>query len=222
MSTQTAVIDIGYGNLRSVEKALAKVGGNPVVTADPEVVARAARVVVPGQGAFSDCVTALSRGGMEQALREFIATGRPYLGICLGLQVLYDESEEHGPARGLGLLPGRVIRFDPRPAVANADAAGAAPVLKIPHMGWNQVFVPPSAEARPDPLLQGIAPGSHFYFVHSYYVVPEDPDTIALTCEYGVEFTAAVRKDNLFACQFHPEKSQALGLRLLANFVEAE
>lgn len=208
MSDPIAVIDIGSGNLRSVEKALAKVGATPVVTSDPDVVRKSPRVVMPGQGAFGHFAGAIKERGLDQAVREVIAAGRPYLGICLGLQVLYEQSEEHGPVPGFGLLRGRVVRF-PAP-----DPAGP---LKVPHMGWNQVRV----RGEPDPLLAGIPDGSYFYFVHSYYAAPDEADTIALTCEYGVEFTAAIRRDNLFACQFHPEKSQGLGLKLLANFAES-
>jgi glutamine amidotransferase len=204
-SASIAVIDSGSGNLRSVEKALARVGGSPVVTGDPDVVRRADRIVVPGQGAFADCRRALEAQGLADAIREVVAAGRPYFGICLGLQILFDESEEHGPAPGLGMLAGKVIRFRPDD-----------PSHKVPHMGWNQV-----QPQRTDPLLAGIEPGTYFYFVHSYYVVPDDPDIVALTCEYGVTLCAAVRKDNLFACQFHPEKSQHAGLRLLESFVRA-
>jgi glutamine amidotransferase len=202
-----AVLDSGYGNLRSVEKALARVGSRPIVTSDPDIVRRADRVVVPGQGAFGECVAALAERHLEAALREVLADGRPYLGICLGLQVLYEESEEQGPVRGLGLLPGRVIRFRP-----------TDPTHKVPHMGWNRVR---DRGGPRDPILSGIPADAYFYFVHSYYVAPRDPTTVALTCDYGGEFTAAIRKDNLFACQFHPEKSQAVGLRLLENFVSA-
>jgi imidazole glycerol-phosphate synthase subunit HisH len=204
-----AVLDAGSGNLRSVEKALARVGGHPVVTADPDVIRRADRVVVPGQGAFGEFMAALAARGLGEALAEVIAAGRPYLGICLGLQVLFEQSEEQGPVAGLGLLPGRVVRFRP-----------ASPALKVPHMGWNQVRLA-HPEGRPEPLLAGIADGSYFYFVHSYYVDPADRSLWALGCEYGERFAAAVRKDNLFACQFHPEKSQRVGLALLANFVES-
>ncbi len=203
-----AVIDAGTGNLRSVEKALATVGAHPVVTRDPDLVRRAGKVVVPGQGAFGDFLAGLRGRNLEEPLREVIAAGRPYLGICLGLQVLYEESEEHGPVSGLGLLPGHVVRFRP-----------ADPALKIPHMGWNQVHRPPGAAA--DPMLRGIDDGTYFYFVHSYHVVPADRSAVALTSDHGVEFCAAIRHRNLFACQFHPEKSAAAGLRLLANFVEA-
>ncbi|HUH03396.1 MAG TPA: imidazole glycerol phosphate synthase subunit HisH [Kofleriaceae bacterium] len=204
--TPIAVIDTGTGNLRSVQKALARAGGDPIITSDPDVVRRAARVVVPGQGAFGEFVARLAERGLEDALREVIADGRPYLGLCLGLQVLYESSEEHGPVRGLGLLPGKVVRFRP------TDRA-----LKVPHMGWNQV----SEHGRTEPLLAGVPSGAYFYFIHSYYVQPADPDTVALSCSYGHEFAAAVRSGNLFACQFHPEKSGEVGLRLLANFVEA-
>jgi glutamine amidotransferase len=200
-----AVVDVCSGNLRSVEKALAHVGGDPIVTRDPEVIRRADRVVVPGQGAFGAFAHGLAERGLEAPLREALASGRPFLGICLGLQVLFDESEEQGPVAGLGLVPGKVVRFRP-----------ADPALKVPHMGWNRTH-----PLRDDPLLAGIPDGGYFYFVHSYYVVPDDPAVTVLTCDYGGPFCAAIRKDNLFACQFHPEKSQALGLRLLENFVRA-
>ena len=203
-----AVVDSGYGNLRSVEKALAHVGGQPVITADPDVVRRADQVVVPGQGAFRDCVAGLAERGLGEAVRDSIRRGVPFLGICLGLQVLFDESEEQGPCRGLGLLPGRVVRFRP------TDAA-----LKVPHMGWNSVRAPGGTAAR-DPLWRGLGESEFVYFVHSYFVVPDDPAAIALECEYGLPFCAAIRKDNLFACQFHPEKSQRVGLQILKNFVE--
>jgi imidazole glycerol-phosphate synthase subunit HisH len=202
-----AVVDSGSGNLRSVEKALAAAGGAPRITADPDEVRRADRVVVPGQGAFRDCADALRERGLAEAIREVIAAGRPYLGFCLGLQVLFETSEEHGPAAGLGLLRGRCVRFEPRP-----DAP------KVPHMGWNRVELAPGHEA--DPVLAP-AHGSYLYFVHSYYVLSDEPETVALTCDYGVRFAAAVRKDNITACQFHPEKSSNAGLALLERFVEA-
>ena len=201
-----AVVDSGSGNLRSVEKAIAHVGGKPVLTSDPDRIRRADRVVVPGQGAFGQMVGALRERGLEDAIRDVIALGRPYLGICLGLQVLFDRSEEQGPVDGLGFVGGEVVKFRPDD-----------PALKVPHMGWNRVH---RAGGR-EPLLDGIPDGAYFYFVHSYYCVPRDASVTALTCDYGVEFAAAVRKDNLFACQFHPEKSQAVGLRLLKNFAEA-
>lgn len=204
-----AVLDSGTGNLRSVEKALAAAGGDVVVTSDPAVVRRADKIVVPGQGAFRDCLAGLQARGLDQAVREAVAAGKPYFGICLGLQVLFEESEEHGPCAGLGILRGRVVRF--RPA---RDADGRA--RKVPHMGWNEVR--PTGD---DPMWHGLGDAAHVYFVHSYYVEPADPSVVALTCDYGVEFCAAVRRGNIFATQFHPEKSQRVGLTLLRNFVAA-
>jgi glutamine amidotransferase len=198
-----AVVDVCGGNLRSVAKALAAVGGEVTVTRDPRVVERADKLVVPGQGAFAPFMHGLVEHGLEAPIRDAIAGGRPYLGICLGLQVLFDESEEHGPVRGLGVVPGRVVRFRP------GDAA-----LKIPHMGWNRAAV-----VRPDPLAPATA--THFYFVHSYYAAPADPAHVVMTAEHGESFCAAVRVGNLFACQFHPEKSQAAGLALLGAFVRS-
>jgi imidazole glycerol-phosphate synthase subunit HisH len=197
-----AVVDSGSGNLRSVKRALERAGGGPViVTSDPDEVRRADRVVVPGQGAFKDGMAGLTGRHLDEAVREVIAAGKPYLGLCLGMQLLFDESEEHGPVRGLGILPGRVVRFADRPG------------LKVPHMGWNDV------QLRSDePLWRGIPDGSFVYFVHSYHVVPDGPVT-CLESDYGGTFCAAIRHENLFACQFHPEKSQAVGLAFLQNFV---
>jgi glutamine amidotransferase len=212
MSGSVAIVDTGSGNLRSVAKALAHVGGQPTITSDPDVIRHAERVIVPGQGAFGAFVRAMHGRGLEAALREAIAGGRPFLGICLGLQVLFEESEEQGPVPGLGVLPGRVLRFRP-----------ASAACKVPHMGWNQVrrAAPAAAAgATTDPLLAGIPDDTWFYFVHSYYVAPARPADVALICEYELPFAAAVRRDNVFACQFHPEKSHRAGLRLLANFVE--
>lgn len=207
-----AVVDVCSGNLRSVEKALAHVGGDPVVTTDPEVIRRADKVVVPGQGAFGEFARGLTERGLEESLRESLAAGKPFLGICLGLQVLFDDSEEQGPVAGLGLVAGHVVKF--RPGLADGERP-----LKIPHMGWNRVIRTPAAAG--EPLLSGIPDDAHVYFVHSYHVVPTDPAVTVLECEYGARFCAAIRRDNLFACQFHPEKSQAVGLRLLENFVRA-
>jgi glutamine amidotransferase len=197
-----AVVDTGSGNLRSVAKALERAGGAPVVTADPDVVRRADRVVMPGQGAFAGCMAGLD-GGLGDAVLEVVRAGRPYFGICLGLQVLFDWSEEHGPVRGLGLLPGKVVRIRSRPG------------LKVPHIGWNRV-----TRLTDEPLWHGLGDGAHVYFVHSYVAVPDRAVT-CLETDYGGPLCAAVRHDNLFACQFHPEKSQAVGLALLANFVRA-
>jgi len=198
-----AVADLGSGNLRSVEKALAAVGASDVfVSADADLVARADKLVVPGQGAFGACAAGLDRSGgaLRVAVRDFVTSGRPFFGICIGMQLLFDDSEEDRQARGLGILPGRVRRF------------GARPGLKIPHMGWNQTRRGPAA---PDDLRDG----GFFYFVHSYFPEPARPEDVALTSEHGVTFCAAVARDNVFATQFHPEKSQAAGLSLLRRFV---
>ncbi|MBA3391753.1 MAG: imidazole glycerol phosphate synthase subunit HisH [Deltaproteobacteria bacterium] len=208
-----AVVDVCSGNLRSVERALAKVGGDVQVTRDPDVVRRASKIVVPGQGAFGVFMRGLVERGLGEALREAITSGRPYLGICLGLQVLFDDSEEGGACAGLGVIRGRVVRLRP-----------TDPRLKVPHMGWNRVQ--PRAGAgrgagRGDRLLAGIPDPAYVYFVHSFHAVPEDRSLVALEAEHGTAITAAIRHDNLFACQFHPEKSQAIGLQILRNFVEA-
>jgi glutamine amidotransferase len=202
------VADLGSGNLRSVEKALAAVGCDAVVTADADAVARADRLVVPGQGAFGACAAGLDRGGgaLRAAVLDFIRSGRPFLGICIGMQLLFERSEENPEARGLALLPGRVRRF--------ADHPG----LKIPHMGWNATRRGPAAAAA---LAGGVPEGAFFYFVHSYYPDPARAEDVALTSEHGQPFCAAVARDNLFACQFHPEKSQAAGLALLRSFARA-
>ena len=200
-----AIVDVCSGNLRSVERALERVGGEVVVTRDPEVVRRADKIVVPGQGAFRVFMRGLVERGLGDVLREAIARGRPYLGICLGLQILFDESEEQGVCAGLGIVRGRVVRLQP-----------GSPRLKVPHIGWNRIV-----KRRPEPLLAGVADGAHVYFVHSFHAVPDDRSLIAVETEHGIPITAAIRKDNLFACQFHPEKSQDVGLRILRNFVEA-
>jgi glutamine amidotransferase len=199
-----AVVDVCSGNLRSVERALAQVGGDVVVTRDAEVVRRADKIVVPGQGAFGMFMRGLVERGLGDAVREAIASGRPYLGICLGMQVLFDDSEEQGPCPGLGVVPGRVVRIVP-----------SAPDIKVPHIGWNRVI-----KQQAEPLLVGVADGAHVYFDHSYHAVPADPGLVALTSDHGIPITAAIRRDNVFACQFHPEKSQAVGLAILRNFVE--
>jgi len=197
-----AIVDYGMGNLRSVQKALERVGQAAEVTGDAERIATAPAVVLPGVGAFGACMQNLTRLGLVEPVRAAIAAGRPFLGICLGMQLLFDESEEFGPVRGLGVLPGRVVRFMP------------APALKVPHMGWNSLRV-----ARRVPQLAGIESGTSVYFVHSYYPVPADPGVIATTTTYGPEFASSIAHENVFACQFHPEKSQRVGLRLLENFV---
>ena len=198
-----ALVDYGMGNLRSVEKALARGGVDVrVVSARADVLAADA-LVVPGVGAFGDCMKNLARLKLTDAIREFIATGRPFLGICLGFQGLFDSSEEAPGIKGLGVFRGDVPRFP-------------AGTLKVPHMGWNQLRI-----RRPDcPLLQGVADGSFVYFVHSYYCKPADPAVVCGTTEYGIEFCSTLWAGNVFATQFHPEKSQAVGLKMLENFVK--
>jgi imidazole glycerol-phosphate synthase subunit HisH len=205
-----AVIDYGMGNLRSVSKALARVAPKlkVVVTSHPDEVRRARRVVFPGQGAMPDCMRELDARGLRPAVLE-AAHGKPFLGICIGLQMLFDVSEE-GNVPGLGLLEGRVVRF-PSESMVGADGSK----LKVPHMGWNEV-----QQTLVHPLWRGISQGSRFYFVHSYYPVPLDRSLTAGYSLYRLPFTCAVAKGNLFAVQFHPEKSQDAGLRLLHNFVE--
>jgi len=192
------------GNLRSVSKALERVApqAEVIVTSDPGAIRAAERVVVPGQGAMPDCMRQLAASGAREAVIE-AATRMPFLGICIGLQMLFEHGEE-GDTAGLGLLPGRVPRF---PA---SDSS-----LKIPHMGWNEVM-----QARPHALWNGIPDRSRFYFVHSYYPAPADRSMTVGTCAYGISFTCAVARDNIFAVQFHPEKSQNSGLQLLSNFVQ--
>ena len=204
-----AVVDYGMGNLRSVSKALEHVarGLKVVVTGVPGDVRAARRVVFPGQGAMPDCMRELDARGLRPAVLE-AARSKPFLGICIGLQMLFDTSEE-GDVQGLGVLPGRVVRF-PASGISG-DGSGK---LKVPHMGWNEV-----QQAVAHPLWRGIPQGSRFYFVHSYYPVPHDRSSIAAYTSYPSPFTCAVARDNLFAVQFHPEKSQELGLRLLSNFV---
>jgi imidazole glycerol-phosphate synthase subunit HisH len=194
-----AIVDVCSGNLRSVERAVAHVGGDVVVTRDPETVRRADKIIVPGQGAFGVFMRGLVERGLGDVLREAIAARVPYLGICLGLQVLFEHSEE-GDVAGLGVLRGRVVKFRPDD-----------PALKVPHMGWNRVAMRQQ--------VAGLADNAYVYFVHSYHVVPDDPSIVALEATHGVTFCAAIRSANLFACQFHPEKSQAVGLAMLKAFV---
>jgi imidazole glycerol-phosphate synthase subunit HisH len=202
-----AVADTGSGNLRSVEKALVRAGADVVVTADAQVVASADKIVVPGQGAFGGCMAGLSRegGALREAILEGVRMGKPYLGICLGLQVLFEGSEEDPTCKGLGVLPGRVRRFTDHPG------------LKVPHMGWNATSR--RGAAGDAGALRDIPDGTFFYFVHSYFAVPARAGDVALVTEHGESFCAAVACDNLFACQFHPEKSQQAGLALLKAFV---
>ncbi len=202
-----AIIDYGMGNLRSVQKALERVGGDARLIRTPGELSAADKIVLPGVAAFGDAMAQLRALGLIEPIIDAVRGGTPYLGFCLGLQLLFDVSYEDGRHEGLGLLPGKVVRFE-------FDASTAGRRLSVPHMGWNQVRT-----ARPDPMLEGIDSGTYFYFAHSYYVVPADGEVVATMTDYGTEFVSAVRKGNIFATQFHPEKSQAAGLRILQNFV---
>jgi glutamine amidotransferase len=205
MSQRIAIVDYGMGNLRSVQKALQRVAPDAevAVTADPAEVDRADRVVFPGQGAMPDCMRQLNESGLGTAVRV-AAGGKPFLGLCIGEQMLFEESEE-GDTPGLAVLPGRVVGFEP--------AASRAAGLKIPHMGWNEVW-----QAGPHALWRGIPDGARFYFVHSFYCEPADGELTAARTRYPHAFTSAIARDNIFATQFHPEKSSVAGLTLLGNF----
>ena len=198
-----AIVDYGMGNLRSVEKALAKVGADARIVSSARAIEDAEAVVLPGVGAFRDCVKNLDELKLREAIIKSIRSGKPFLGICLGLQVLFTESQEFGRCNGFDVFKGKVVRFP------------EGNVLKVPHMGWNNIKIINKA-----PVLKDIPDGTSFYFVHSYYVVPEDSSIIATTTGYGIEYTSMVWKDNVFATQFHPEKSQAMGLKLLNSFRE--
>ena len=209
-----AVVDYGMGNLRSVSKALEHVAPskNVLVTSNPVAIANAERVVFPGQGAMPDCIRELDARGLREAVIH-AAKIKPFLGICIGLQMLFEHSEE-GDSAGLGVFKGNVKRFA---AVDMHDANGEK--LKVPHMGWHQVYQSQHKQTPPHALWQGIEDGARFYYVHSYYVVPEDDDITSGYSEYPSRFTSAIAKDNLFAVQFHPEKSANAGLQMLSNFV---
>ena len=200
-----AIIDYGMGNLRSVQKGFERMGRDAVVTREPHTILDASKVVLPGVGAFPDCMRNLEEFGLIDAVRKSIASGKPFLGICLGLQLLFTESEEFGLSKGLDVIKGKVVRFK----------GAAFKDLKVPHMGWNAL----SIKRRP-PTLADVPEGSNVYFVHSFHVVPEDKGVIATTTNYGTDFVSSIWKDNIFACQFHPEKSQALGLSILKRFGE--
>ncbi len=207
-----AIIDYGMGNLRSVQKGFERMGHEAVVTSDAKTILSASKVVLPGVGAFPDCMRNLREYGLIDAVLRSIDSGKPFLGICLGLQLLFTESEEFGLSKGLDVIKGRVVRFK---GPAFETRGSKLETLKVPHMGWNSVSI-----KRRSPALADVPDGSHFYFVHSFHVVPEDKGVIATTTDYGFEFVSSVWKDNIYASQFHPEKSQALGLSILKRFGE--
>jgi len=208
MSGMIAIVDYGMGNLRSVQKAFQKLGHEAIVSRLPGAVLAAGGVVLPGVGAFRQAMDNLRAFSLDGVVKEYVQSGKPFLGICLGLQLLFEESEEFGPTPGLGLISGRVIRF--------AGPAFAEAKLKIPHMGWNHLH-----RVKETPLLANIPEGAMMYFVHSYHAVPEDPSWISTTTEHGVEFVSSVCRENIFAMQCHPEKSGEIGLRILDNFARS-
>jgi len=194
-----AIVDYGMGNLRSVQRAFEHVGAGAVVTAHRETIESASAVVLPGVGAFGQAMANLERAGLTDVICQVIARGRPFLGICLGLQLLFEESDEMGQHGGLGIFGGKVKRFE----------VG----LKVPQIGWNQIHI-----RQASPLLEGVADGSYAYFVHSHYVAPADPEIVLATTDYEIDYASIIGQGNVFGIQFHPEKSQAVGLRILHNF----
>ena len=205
-----AVVDYGRGNLGSVEKAFVRLGLDAIVTQDPGAVRSAEALVLPGDGAFHDAMTSLDRLGLLAPIKECLETERPFLGICLGYQLLFSESEEFGRGKGLDVIPGVVRRF---PSGRRAVGPQGEWALKVPHMGWNRVM-----HSGDLAIFDGIPSGAYFYFVHSYYPQPVDGTLRVATCQYGVTFPAAIGRGNIFGAQFHPEKSQLWGLKLLENF----
>ncbi len=204
MTPKIVIVDYGMGNLRNVQKAFEKIGFEARLTRNKSEIRRASAVVLPGVGAFKDCMENLEKYGLVEILHRSVEKGIPYLGICLGLQVLFSESEEFGSHKGLDLIKGKVVRFEPDPE------------HKVPHMGWNTI-----EKVNEVPMLRGVENGDFFYFVHSYYVIPDKADWISSFTTFGKPFVSSIWKENLFATQFHPEKSQQKGLRILENFVKS-
>ena len=202
------IVDYGMGNLRSVQKGLQRIGSDARIIGSPGEVEAADKLIVPGVGAFADAMVNLRRRGLIEPVLRFIESGRPFLGVCLGMQLLFEVSEEDGEHEGLGVLPGRVVRFQPDDRT-----------LKVPHMGWNRLDW---SEAQPPPLFDTLSAGCTVYFVHSYYPAPSDPSVVATTTDYGGGFCSSVHRGNVWAVQFHPEKSQHVGLTMLANFAAME
>lgn len=203
MNPKIVIIDYGMGNLRNVQKGFEKIGLEAKLTRNKKEIERASAIVLPGVGAFKDCMENLERYGLVDPLLRSVEKGKPYLGICLGLQILFSESEEFGTNKGLDLIRGKVVKFRPDPE------------HKVPHMGWNTI-----EKGREVPMLQGVENGDFFYFVHSYYVVPEEKQWISTFTTYGKPFVSSIWKENIFATQFHPEKSQRKGLQILENFAK--
>lgn len=201
------IVDYGRGNLWSVQNGFAQVGAQVRISPDPDTVMHAEAIVFPGVGAFRDCMQNLQAQGLDDAVRHVIRAGKPVLAICVGMQALLEESDEFGHTLGLGIFPGQVRRF-PEPLLHQGQR------LKVPHMGWNQLHI----KRRSCPLLYGIPDGAYTYFVHSYYTIPADPQVVVACTDYGVEFASVLWRDNVYATQFHPEKSQGWGLRILENF----
>jgi len=197
------IIDYEMGNLKSVEKAVEKVGAQPLVSSKPENLKEADKVILPGVGAFRDCINNLKKYNFSEAIKEYIKTGKPFLGICLGMHVLFEKSYEFGEHRGLGLIEGEVVKFE---NLGN---------LPIPHMGWNSIIIKKNSK-----ILDNIKNGDFFYFAHSYYVTPKNSIDILTATDYGIEFTSSINKENIFGVQFHPEKSQNKGLQILKNFIK--
>ena len=203
-----SIIDYGMGNLRSVQKGFEKAGCKAKIINTPAQIHDAEALVLPGVGAFKNCFQNLDSLKLITPVLKSISSGKPFMGICVGLQLLFSESEEFGKTPGLDIIKGKVVRFDPEKLKKMSNEN-----LKIPHMGWNNINI-----KKHSPHLKNIRDNSFFYFVHSYYVVPEDADVVITTTNYGIEFVSSIRKDNVFACQFHPEKSQSTGLQVLKNF----
>lgn len=230
----TAIIDYGAGNIKSVENALHRLGGDPVLTADPAVILSADHVILPGVGAFGEAMERLHESGMDAVIRQAVEKGIPFLGICLGLQLLFNSSEESPGVQGLGILPGRILRLPEEGPAAQDDTASAAEKnaavnggvrkvpgtssavhYKVPEIGWNDLTYP-----RKGRLFAGVPEHSYVYFVHSYYLKADDPSIVTARTTYSTQIDASVEKDNVFACQFHPEKSERIGMQILTNFLQ--
>lgn len=217
----TAVIDYGAGNIRSVENAMKALGERTLLTSDPGDILAADHVILPGVGAFGDALDCIREKGLENVIRKVCESGVPFLGICLGLQILFEESEESPGVRGLSILPGRVVRFKAeQPDVFRRGNGFPEAFLKVPEIGWNELSYPLSSESEPGRLFAGVPEGSYVYYVHSYYLQALDASIVKARSEYGVSFDASVEKGNVFACQFHPEKSEKVGMQILKNFLE--